>query len=351
MAAPIDRSRGAQANLPHRFSTAWTEIEAEEEASASAVPTELRHVQARSILSQNQSPDVPFGLSVNPYQGCEHGCVYCFARPSHAYLDLNPGLDFETRIQVKDNAAELLRLAFSKRGYRPQPLALAPNTDAWQPAEHKLGLSREILQVCVDFKHPVVCLSKSRGILRDLDLLAELAREQLVRVMISLTSLDPALKRSLEPRAAGPQARLQTIRELRQAGVPVGVLLAPIIPAVNDHEIEQLLEAAQEAGADSAGWVLLRLPHEVAPLFRDWLQQQLPQRAEHVMSLLRDARGGQDYDARFGQRMRGSGAYASMLEQRFRVACARLGLRQREQDRESLNASAFRVPGPQQALF
>ncbi len=348
-----DRSRGAQDNIRHRFMS--REVEADTGGwdlpewlteDAPRLLTEVTTVSPRSVISRNQSPDIPFAQSINPYQGCEHGCVYCFARPSHAYHDLNPGLDFESRIIAKPTAAEVLRRELGKRGYQVQPLAIAPNTDAWQPVEARLGITRSILQVMVQTRHPCVAITKSRLVLRDLDLLRDLAQDNLLRIMVSLTSLDPALKRSLEPRAAGPQARLQVIETLADAGIAVGCLLAPVIPAINDGEIEAILAAARDAGANRAGWILLRLPHEVAPLFEAWLQQQFPQRAEHVMSLIRQSRGGKNYSAEFSQRQRGTGVYAQLLDQRFRVACRKLGLDSGSYTSDDLCTSLFQPPRP-----
>jgi len=314
--------------------------------------TQVREETARSIISSNDSPDVGFSRSVNPYRGCEHGCSYCFARPSHAYLGLSPGLDFETRIFAKTNAPELLRREFARRGYRPEPIALGINTDAYQPAERRLGLTRQLIEVMLECRHPFSLITKNALVERDLDLLQPLAAQQLVRVHFSVTSLDPHLSARLEPRAAAPHARLRAMHRLHAAGIPVGVMFAPAIPWVNDHELEAVLEAARQAGADSAGYVLLRLPHEVAPLFRDWLQAHMPQRAERVMSVLRQMRGGRDYQAQFGQRMRGQGRFADLLGQRFTLAHRRLGYADVRPHR--LDCSRFiapRMPSAQGELF
>lgn len=355
---PADKTRGATSAPRHRFAQrhsealddGWGTLEALYE-DAQPLQTVVREISARSIISRNTSPDIGFEQSVNPYLGCEHGCIYCFARPSHAYWDHNPGLDFETQLYAKAQAPELLRAAFNAAGYEPKPIALGINTDGWQPIEARLRISRALLEVMVEYRHPVLIVTKSRLLERDIDLLADLARDGLVGVMISLTSLDPQIKRTLEPRAAGPQSRLALIRALRAAGVPVGVLLAPVIPAITDHEIEALLEAAAEAGAERASWVLLRLPHEVAPLFRDWLQAHYPQRAAHVMSLVQQMRGGRDYDASFHQRQRGTGVFAQLYQQRFDKACRRLGLAQKRHSHFGLNTGAFRAPGQQHSLF
>jgi DNA repair photolyase len=271
--------------------------------------------------------------------------VYCFARPTHAYLGLSPGLDFETRLFYKDNAVELLRAELSKRSYRCKPIALGINTDGWQPLERRMAVSRSILAVLAQCRHPVTIVTKSTLILRDLDLLQDLARDRLVSVMVSITSLDARIKRTLEPRAAAPQARLKVIEQLAAAGVPVGVLVAPVIPALTDHETEQILEAAHTAGASSAGYVLLRLPHEVKDLFREWLAEHYPERAKHVMSLINQLRGGRDYQSDFGTRMVGTGVFAQLLRTRFEVARRRLGLEDAEH-RHELRTDLFRPPAP-----
>jgi len=297
--------------------------------------------QARTIISRNASPDVPFTQSINPYQGCEHGCVYCYARPSHAYLDLSPGLDFETKLFAKPNAAELLRAELAKPGYVCDPIALGANTDPYQPIEREWKVTRAILEVLAEAGHPFSIVTKSSLVERDLDLIAPMAARNLARVYVSVTTLDRTLARTLEPRAAAPQRRLATIRALSQAGVPVGVMTAPIIPQLNDRDLEAILEAAAANGARHAGWVLLRLPREVAPLFREWLDAHVPLRAGHVMSLVRQLRGGRDNDPRFGARMRGSGPYAELIEQRFAIACKRFGL---TREREPLDTTQFRPP-------
>ena len=296
---------------------------------------------ARTIISRNASPDIPFTQSINPYQGCEHGCVYCYARPSHAYLDLSPGLDFETKLFAKPNAAALLRAELAKRGYVCDPIALGANTDPYQPIEREWKVTRSILEVLAETGHPFSIVTKSSLVERDLDLIAPMAARNLARVYVSVTTLDRKLARTLEPRAAAPQRRLATIRALAQAGVPVGVMVAPIIPQLNDRDLEAILEAAAAAGARHAGWVLLRLPREVAPLFRQWLDVHHPLRAGHVMSLVQQLRGGRDNDPRFGARMRGSGPYAELIEQRFALACRRFWL---TRDREPLDRTQFRPP-------
>ncbi len=334
--------RGATLSPAPRFRAAT--VEPDPDAVEPRHPaTVVRPDTARSVLSRNQSPDVFFELSLNPYRGCEHGCIYCYARPTHAYLDLSPGLDFETQLFAKHDAPRLLRNALARPGYRCVPLTLGANTDAYQPIERELRITRGILEVLHECVHPVTVITKGSLVTRDLDLLAPLAAARRAAVFISLTTLDDRLKRSLEPRAASGAARLRAIRELTAAGVPVAVLLAPLIPAVNDHELEDLLAAAAEAGAVAASWQLVRLPLEVSPLFRDWLEQHLPLRARHVMSVLQQMRGGRDNDPRFGQRMRGEGPHAQLLARRFTVAARRLGLRDRAAVLD-LDCSGFRPP-------
>ncbi|MGI9298668.1 MAG: PA0069 family radical SAM protein [Gammaproteobacteria bacterium] len=282
--------------------------------------TIVRWDLAKTILSENDSPDIPHQLSANPYRGCEHGCVYCFARPSHAFLGLSPGLDFETKIFAKQDAAELLRRELSRPRYRPRPLSLGINTDAYQPLERKLKITRRMLEVLAECRHPVSLVTKSALIERDLDILAPMAKDGLAEAAVSLTSLNPELTRKLEPRAAAPMRRLKTIRNLAAAGVPTSVLLAPIIPAVNDGEIESLLAAAAEAGAAAAGYVVLRLPHELKEVFREWLETHMPQRAQKVMSQVRDLHGGRDYNPEFFARHRGRGVLADLIARRFAAA-------------------------------
>lgn len=298
---------------------------------------------ARSIITSNDSPDVGFDVSINPYRGCSHACVYCFARPSHSYLGLSPGLDFETKLFYKADAVKLLEAELSKPRYVCKPIALGINTDGYQPLEKRLGVTRSILEVLARCRHPVSLITKSALILRDLDLLADLARDRLVSVMLSITSLSDEIKRRLEPRTASPQARLRVIEALAQAGVPVGVMVAPVIPAITDHELEAILHAAREAGASCASYVLLRLPHEVKILFREWLLEHYPERAKHVMSLINQARGGKDYDSQFGVRMRGTGPYAELLRARFGVAARRLGFEDGK-SRHELRTDLFRAP-------
>jgi DNA repair photolyase len=323
------KGRGALSNPPPRFvgrSAAALDDGWYRQEVPDSIATEIRPEAARTIISRNDSPDIPFEQSINPYRGCEHGCIYCYARPSHAYVDLSPGIDFETRLFYKADAARLLRTELNRPGYRCSPIMLGANTDPYQPVEQRLGVTRAILEVLLEARHPVSVITKGTLVLRDLDLLRELAQLNLTRVYVSLTTLEVELKRQLEPRAASPAARLRVISTLAAAGVPVGVMTAPMIPAINDAELESLLEAAAQAGARRAGYVLLRLPHEVKELFRDWLAEHYPQRAAHVMSLVQQARGGQDNDPRFGMRMRGSGPWAALLRSRFELACRRLDL-------------------------
>ena len=323
------RGRGAVGNPDVRFA-AWSRRSADDgwtadEEEPAPLPTTLLVDNAKSVITRNASPDVPFEQSINPYRGCEHGCCYCFARPTHAYLGLSPGLDFETHIFYKPDAAALLREELARPGYRCSPIALGVNTDAYQPVERRLGITRGLLEVLAQCRHPVSIVTKSALIERDLDLLADMARDRLVHVMFSVTTLDAELARRMEPRAAQPQRRLEAMRRCHDAGVAVGVLFAPLIPALNDHEMEAVLKAAREAGAEQAGYVLLRLPLELKEMFRDWLAHHEPGRAAHVISLIRQMRGGKEYESEFGTRMRGAGELAEVIARRFRVAANRLG--------------------------
>jgi DNA repair photolyase len=293
------------------------------------------------VIVRNASPDIPFEQSINPYRGCEHGCIYCYARPSHAYLGLSPGLDFETKIYAKLDAAPLLERELARPGYRCQPIALGSNTDPYQPQERKLGITRGILEVLARCRHPVTIVTKSAAVARDLDLLAPMAADGLAGVAVSITTLDPGLARTLEPRAAAPRRRLETLRTVSATGVPTTVLVAPIIPGLNDHEIEAVLEAAAAAGAAHAGYVLLRLPHELRELFTAWLEAHAPLRAQHVLALIRQCRGGRLNDPNFGSRMRGRGAYAELIAKRFALAKRRLGL---DQPRLPLRTDLFQPP-------
>ena len=340
------KGRGALSNIPGRFEShtceavddGWHQEEAPTSVDELVLPD-----RARSVISSNDSPDVPFDLSINPYRGCSHACVYCFARPSHAYLGLSPGLDFETKLFYKQDAAVLLEAELAKPRYVCKPIALGINTDGYQPLEKRLEVTRDILTVLARCRHPVSLITKSALIVRDLDLLVDLARDRLVSVMLSITSLTNDIKRTLEPRTASPEARLRAMSQLAAAGVPVGVMVAPVIPAITDHELEAILAAARQAGATSASYVLLRLPHEVAPLFREWLAAHYPDRAKHVMSLIAQTRGGKDYDSTFGVRMRGTGAYAELLRTRFELASRRLGF-DSGRLRHALATEFFRPP-------
>jgi DNA repair photolyase len=360
--SPI-KGRGAASYVTGRFEKTvargeddgWGSVYAEAfdedgEPLSPALPTTVTEERARSVISRNDSPDVGFDQSVNPYRGCEHGCVYCFARPSHAYLDLSPGLDFETKLYAKTNAAERLREELAKPGYVPSMIQLGINTDGYQPIERRYRITRQVLEVLAETKHPVGFVTKSALIERDLDLLAPMARENLVSVYFSITTLDNRLASRMEPRATAPHGKLRAMRALHEAGVPVGVIVAPVVPMLTDHELEHILEAAREHGAQSAGYVLLRLPHELKQVWREWLQLHYPERAAHVMSLIRQMRGGKDYDSRFGVRSRGEGPFAQLLEQRFAKAHARLGFRRMP----PLDTTRFvppRKPSPQGELF
>lgn len=329
------KGRGSATAMAHRFERhereqyddGWGSLD--QAATEEHLPpaTQIIEEQAKSILSRNQSPDISFDYSINPYRGCEHGCIYCFARPTHSYLNLSPGLDFETRIVAKMNAAERLRETLAGARYEPRSLVIGTATDAYQPVERKLSLTRRVIEVLAEAQHPFSVVTKSSGIERDLDLIAPMAAQGLVSIYLSVTTLDNDLSRILEPRAAAPARRLRTIQALAQAGVPVGVSVSPIIPFINEPELERILEAAAEAGASSAFSIPVRLPWEVNPLFQDWLQRHFPDRAERVMARIRDMRGGKDNDARFGTRMTGEGLWADLLRARLRRAAAKHGLR------------------------
>ncbi|WP_442880712.1 PA0069 family radical SAM protein [Bosea sp. (in: a-proteobacteria)] len=322
------RGRGATINPGGRFEAEQRVSEDDGWGSLGELPpfkTEISIEKPRTIITRNDSPDISFDRSINPYRGCEHGCVYCFARPSHAYLGLSPGLDFETKLTAKPDAALLLERELSSPSYQPRTIAIGTNTDAYQPIEKKLRIMRGILEVLAKFNHPVGIVTKSALVQRDIDILAPMAEKGLVKVALSVTTLDAKLARGMEPRAAAPSKRLETIRKLSEAGIPVTVLVAPIIPAVNEHEIERILDAAKAAGAREAGYVLLRLPLEVKDLVQDWLVTHHPDKMRHVVSLIRSTRGGKDYDAAWGQRQVGSGPYAWMIGRRFEMAAERLG--------------------------
>ncbi|MFD1333046.1 PA0069 family radical SAM protein [Methylopila musalis] len=326
------RGRGATSNASGRFEPY---VRTEEDDGWGALDalepfrTEVTLEAARTAITRNQSPDIPFDRSVNPYRGCEHGCVYCFARPTHAYLGLSPGLDFESRLTAKPNIADLLRRELSAPGYKPRTMALGTNTDPYQPIEKTHRLTRRVLEVLAEARHPVGIVTKSALVLRDLDLLARMAEQGLAKVAISLTTLDPTLARQMEPRAPTPARRLETIAKLSEAGVPVTVLTAPIIPSLNEHEIDRLLESAKAAGATEAGYVLLRLPHEIKDLFKDWLLEHHPAKMRRILSLIRDTRGGKLYDSGWDVRQKGEGVVAWTIGRRFEMASARLGLDRR----------------------
>ena len=348
------KTRGTALNPHNRFQPIVTDRrvddgwhrDPDDELAPDSLATEVTDERVRTIISRNRSPDVPFDQSINPYRGCEHACIYCFARPTHAYWDLSPGLDFETRLIAKPNAAQQLRRELDKPGYRPSTIALGVNTDAYQPVEKERRITREILEVLTEYRHPVSIITKGALILRDLELLSELAAQGLCSVRVSLTTLDNDLKRRMEPRTAAPATRLKMLRELSGAGIPTGIIIGPVIPFINDREIEAILEAAAGAGAQQAGWILLRLPLELDELFQDWLQRHFPQRAEHVMNRMRDLRGGKSYNSRFGERMSGSGPYADLIRQRFNKKARAVGLNQSTP--EPLRTDLFRRPGGEQ---
>jgi DNA repair photolyase len=341
------KGRGALSSPAGRFAKQTVEATEPPDDDEVGPATTLTAMAAGRIISHNDSPDVPFDRSINPYMGCEHGCVYCYARPSHSYLDLSPGLDFETRIFYKPNAVERLVSEWSKAGYDCRPITIGANTDPYQPAEKKLGITRKLLETFLEHCHPVSLISKGTLMRRDLDLLAELASLNLCSVALSIPTADNALKRRLEPRVPAASMRFALMRDLADCGIPVGLLMAPIIPAVNDREIEEIVSRAADCGARHASYVMLRLPHELKELFRAWLDEHLPDRSAHVMSLVRQAGGGRDYDNRFGLRQTGRGAYAEMIGQRFRVACRRAGIRHGRTG-ETLDRSRFRPPGGRQ---
>jgi DNA repair photolyase len=362
VAPPAPRKgRGAVTNLQGRYELdereavddGWQPIN--EDEAAPALRTQVFEERARGILTRNTSPDIPFSVSLNPYRGCEHGCIYCFARPTHSYLGLSPGLDFESRIYAKVNAPELLQRELSKKHYAPEPIALGVNTDAYQPIERELRLTRRVIEVLHEHGHPFAAITKSSLIERDIDLLAPMAERGQVMAAVTITTLDAQIARTLEPRAATPARRLRTIRALSEAGIPVGVSIAPVIPFVTEPDLERVLEACAEAGATSASYIVLRLPWEVAPLFKDWLAAHFPQRADRVMARVHEMRGGKDYDSSFSSRMKGEGVWADLLKQRFDKAVKRLGLNARRHG--ILDMSHFKKPvtvappSPQMNLF
>lgn len=340
------RGRGAKSNRSGRFETAvradfddgWTQAD----AAAPRLDDSLTAMKSKSIISRNDSPDIGFDQSINPYVGCSHGCIYCYARPSHAYMGLSPGVDFESRIFFKPDAAVLLEKALSKKGYQPRFIQLGANTDPYQPADQRLRISRQVIEVLGRFRHPLAITTKSALVTRDLDLLAPMAADNLAMVSMSVTTLDRRLARAMEPRASTPERRLAAIGQLSAAGVPTAVGFSPVIPGLNDHELEAVLERAAAAGATMAYYTVLRLPLEIKDLFQEWLAAERPDRAARVMSLVRQMRGGKDYDAAWGKRMRGDGPIADLIRARFLLACRRFGLN--ASHRRRLDLSQFRPP-------
>ena len=347
------KARASLSNAPSRFDLQRESIDDGwlQEQPAQVIPTEIRLEQVRSAITYNRSPDLPFDRSVNPYRGCEHGCIYCFARPSHAYLGLSPGLDFETRLIARPNVAQVLRQELSKPRYKVATLAMGTNTDPYQPCERDHGLARACLEVLQEFNHPIAIVTKGSLIERDLDILSDMATKGLVRVGISVTTLDPDLSRRMEPRAPTPARRLAVINRLSEAGVPVRLMASPVVPGLTDHELEALLAAGAAAGADAASWIMLRLPREVSQLWQDWLAEHEPGRAAKVMARLREMHGGRDYDPRWGQRMSGEGEYAAMIGRRFKAACRRLGLAEHQPDLVTDRFERPPQPGDQLGLF
>ena len=355
----VHKGRGAALNLEGRFERwqreafddGWLDDAGESGNAADAtdahkLKTTITEERAKSIITRNDSPDIPFRYSLNPYRGCEHGCIYCFARPTHAYLGLSPGLDFETRLFAKVNAPELFRSELSRPGFQTDVISFGVNTDAYQPCEQKLAITRRCLEVAAEFNQAVGLITKSALIERDIDILQAMAKKKLVHVAISVTTLDHHISRYLEPRTAAPLRRLQTIKRLAEAGIPVSINVAPVIPFLTDHELESLLEKGREMGATAAGYILLRLPWELKELFRNWLEHHFPLKAAHVMSRVQEMRGGNDNDPNFGSRMVGEGIFARLLEQRFDKACARVGLTTHgRREIERLDTSVFAVPG------
>ncbi|WP_073008817.1 PA0069 family radical SAM protein [Roseibium suaedae] len=348
------RGRGAGLNMAGRFERLATEAFDDGWDGLEELPafkTSVQEERARTIITRNASPDLSFDRSVNPYRGCEHGCIYCFARPSHAFMGMSPGLDFETRLFAKPNAAELLEREVSRPGYTVRPIAIGTNTDPYQPIERRYKIMREVLEVLDRCSHPVAIVTKSALVVRDADILSRMAERNLAKVALSITTLDRKLCRAMEPRASTPQKRLDAVKALSEAGIPTSVMIAPVIPALTDSELESILEGAHEHGAAEAGFILLRLPLEVSELFRDWLVRERPDKYRHVMSLIRSMRDGKDYDAKWGERMRGKGPYADQIARRFQLAAKRLGLNTR---RHKLDCEQFISPqkgGVQLDLF
>jgi DNA repair photolyase len=338
------RGRGAGVNPSGRFEPVSRQVFDDGWETLEELPafkTEVQVEKPRTIITRNESPDISFDRSINPYRGCEHGCVYCFARPTHAYMGLSPGLDFESKLFAKPDAAKLLERELAKEGYQPKVIAIGTNTDPYQPIEKKWRIMREILEVLEAYNHPVGIVTKSALVARDIDILSRMAGKGLAKVALSVTSLDRTLARTMEPRAATPPKRLETIRQLAEAGIPASVMVAPIIPGLNDQEIERILDSARAAGAREAGYVILRLPLEVSPIFKDWLLRHYPDRYRHVLSLVRSMRGGKDYDAEWGKRMKGSGPYAWQIGRRFELAARKYGL---NLERTKLRTDFFKAP-------
>ncbi|MEO1143132.1 MAG: PA0069 family radical SAM protein [Pseudomonadota bacterium] len=345
-AATLNPSSRFDKHSRHVFDDGWQTLD-----ELPPFKTSVQVEKPKTVIAKNDSPDIHFDRSINPYRGCEHGCIYCFARPSHSYMGLSSGLDFETTLFAKPDAARLLRQELSKKNYKPRMLAIGTNTDPYQPIEKQWRITREILEVLEETNHPVGIVTKSALVTRDIDILSRMASKGLAKVAISITSLDRRLARAMEPRAATPGLRLKAVRELSAAGIPTSVMVAPVIPALNDHEMERILDSAKAAGAQEAGFILLRLPREVSPLFRDWLLQHYPDRYRHVMNLLRAMRGGKDYDAEFGKRLRGDGPYAWQIGRRFEIACRKYEL---NETKHRLDLTQFVRPvvdQPQLSLF
>lgn len=356
----IYKGRAASSNMVSRFDPhtreslddGWGSLDEE----TPPLRTEVMLDASRSVINYIQSPDLPFDRTLNPYRGCEHGCIYCYARPTHAYLGMSPGLDFESRLLMKADAVALLKKELAHPKYQCKPIALGMNTDGYQPIEREYQLTRQIIQVLSEANHPFSLVTKSSLVERDIDLIAPMAAKRLASIYVSITTLDRQVARRLEPRAAAPERRFETLRKLSEAGIPTGVMVAPVIPALTDCDMEQILEKAHEAGARKAGYVFLRLPHELSDLFQEWLQQYFPLKAQHVMSIVRQSRGGKDYKSEFGQRMRGEGIFADLLAHRFKLSCHKLGM---SGERTGLCTDLFSVPAdwqatpnhPQLALF
>ncbi|MDS1138462.1 PA0069 family radical SAM protein [Nitratireductor indicus] len=338
-AAGINPSGRYEPVSRHVFDDGWGSIE-----ELPPFKTEVQVERPRTIITRNSSPDISFDRSINPYRGCEHGCVYCFARPTHAYMGLSAGLDFESKLFAKPDAARLLERELAKPGYQPRTIAIGTNTDPYQPIEKKFRIMREVLEVLERHKHPVGIVTKSALVLRDMDILSRMAEQGLAKVALSITTLDRKLARTMEPRAATPSRRLETVRALSEAGIPTSVMMGPVIPGLTDCEIERILESAVTAGAREAGYIILRLPLEVSPIFKDWLLRSAPDRYRHVLSLIRSMRGGKDYDAEWGKRMKGTGPYAWQIGRRFEIAAKRLGL---NKERLKLRYDLFQPPRPE----